>query len=374
MIGSGTRSAFLGAALVLFTAAAWAQSAGEVDISEELETGIIATPAQRARAYDKEGNWARLKEVSERWAREFPGESAAWQYLGKALQKLGEDGPAARAYSRAWDLSDQKNPHMMESAGDLYSRAEEHDKAEAAYRAALSVQPGEPRLWWKLTDAVLARRGESWRQDAIDALRHVLAFEEYKDSHKRWRQYAEILDQTGAPLDEQYLAYRQTARTHPGDIAAWERLYEIESARENHEEAGKIARRLLKLNPGNALANLHYGVLEIRSGSREKARRYLDAALADPTLSPRRRSRVHLALGDLHRDPAKSLSYYQQAAADDPANVEAWEKAIVILRAQGRRREADALYDRLLEIEAKIKDSEPIQPGDAAPLTGLGKN
>ena len=350
---------------ILFAAAASAQ---DENVREELETGLIATPAQRANIHLQNEDWEKLGAHARKWVHEFPGESEAWRYLGRAHREQGEAQAAADAFSRAWELSDKKNFRIIESVGDAYAEIKEWERAEDAYRDALKLRENRAALWAKLADAIFLRRAPGWREEAEKALQKVLSFGQYINDHGRWRQYAEILDAVDAENDKKYAAYRHVVRLKVRDAPAWERLYEIETARKNDKELEKIARILLRLDSQNPVANLHYGLRALHGGQRTKAIEHMNIALQNGDLPAPRRSRIYTALGDMHPEPARALPFYRQAVESDPSNIAAWEQAIVMLRGLNRRAEAQKVYEQLLAAERKLKATGTVARADADAL------
>lgn len=361
-------ASFAAAAILFFSAQIiFPASAQETDVREELETGIIATPRQRAELFVENEDWEKLAAHARKWTREFPGESEAWRYLGRAHRERGEPQAAVDAFSRAWELSDKKNFRIIESIGDGYAEIKEWESAEAAYRAATKLRDRRAELWAKLADVLFLARQPGWREDAARALKKVLSFGQYVNDHARWRQYAEILDVLDADLEQQYVAYRHVVRLKVRDIPAWERLYEIEETRGNDERTEKIADNLFRLDRKNAVANLHFGMRALDGGQRARAVEHLNIALENEEIPAARRSRIYAALGDIHR-PAAALQFYRDAVRSDPANITAWERAIVILRGQGRRAEAQKVYEELLAAERKLKRKGALSSADAPAL------
>ena len=355
-------------AMGALSSSAFAQNA---DVREELETGLIATPKQRAEIFARDKQWEKLGAHARKWTREFPGESEAWRYLGRAHSEQGDAQAAANAFSRAWDLSDKKDFRIIEAVGDSYAGIKEWERAEDAYRAALKLREGRAALWAKLADMLTLRRGPGWRQNAAAALKKTLSFGQYINDYDRWRQYAEVLDAINAPPDEQYLAYRHAVRLKVRDIPAWERLYEIEEVRGNTENVEQIADNLLRLDRQNPIAHLHFGVRALEGGLRSRALEHLNIALQSDELPGPRRSRIYAALGDMHPNPAEALPFYRKAVGSDPSNFAAWEQAIIILRGLGQRKEAQEATEQLLSAERKLKKNGVLSPKDASAVAEL---
>lgn len=359
------------AVCVLSAAAAAAQTSApapeeiDIDVSEELDSGFIASPEERAEHYIKNEEFGKLLGHAKKWTKNYPGDDGGWHYLGRALREAGDIGGSADAFNRAWELSDKRDYRIKESIGDIYFQIKEWEKAEGAYRAAAALREDRAVLWEKITDSVLLARASGWQLAAARALKKMLTFGAYVNDGKRWRQYAELLDALGSDAENLYRAYRHVVRLTVRDIAAWERLYDIETARKNDSEAEKIVRILYRLNSENPVANMHYGMQLLRAHPKT-AQEHLKTALASgEKLSEKRRAQIYIILGGLEKSSAAALAHYRNAIKHDPANIAAWDEAITRLRSLGQRKKAQKAYERLLAVERKLKRNEKIVAADA---------
>lgn len=342
------------------------------DVREELESGLIATPRQRAEHYLKHEEWDKLLAHATRWTRDFPGESTGWHYLGQAMQAKKNQKGAADAYKRAWALSDRKNYRIIESIADLYVSEKEWGKAVDSYKIAVELRPRRAVLWEKLTASLFFRGGEpgSWELEAAETLKKTLTFGQYVNNYKLWQRYAFLQDGLGTDEEEQYRGHWHVVRLNPDDIPSWERLYELEKARGNTEESVEIIERLSRLDKTNAVANLHYGIIAAKGGRKVKADEYLNYALQDDRLSSSRRSQIYMILGDLRSRPLDALTYYRQAISAEPSNMTAWEQAIIMLRGSNQRKLAQASYEELILVEGKLSRNLPVTEADAQVILG----
>ena len=348
-----------------FTAAAQDVSS---DVIEALETGVIATPMQRANIYLESEDWDKLLAFAQKWTAEFPGESEAWRYLGIAHKGRDESQPAADAFLRAWELSEQKDVRIIESVGDSYNEIKEWELAENAYRKAVALHPQNAALRTKLADMLWILRPPGWESEMIEGLEIALGSGEYVNDLNRWQQYAAVLDIAGADFATRYTAHRHVVRLDVKNVAAWETLYDIETARQKTKDADKIARMLARINPKNPVANLHYGNSALEEGRTEKAVEYFQVALEDDKLlTGARRSQIYTILGDTLSSPARALSFYRDAVESDPSNFAAWEQAVVMLRELNRRAESQTVFEQLLAAKRRFNDTGEVAP-DAAQL------
>lgn len=339
----------------------------EIDVSEELESGFIASSEERADHYIRKEEFGKLLAHARKWTKNYPGDSEAWRYLGVALREKDDVAGSADAFDRAWKLSDKKDYRIKEGIGDIYFKIKEWGKAEDAYRTAIALRGDRARLWEKLADSIILARGAGWKVSAAAALKKMLSFAEYVNDRGRWREYADVLDLLEADADELYRAYRHIVRLTVGNIPAWERLYVIETERGNAGEAEKIAGILRRLDPQNPAANLHFGMRDLESNP-AAAKKYLSTALESGKLSGRDSARIYVIFGDGEKSRAESLSYYKKAVESDPSNLGAWESAVVRLRSLGRRKKASAAYEGLLSVERKLARGEEIVAEDARVL------
>ena len=358
--------------MLLAPAGANAQNNGDtknIDISDELATGIIATPKKRAEFYAKNEKWKELSAYSQKWVKDYPGDSDAWNYYGQSLDREGKTVDAVDAYSRAWELSNKKDFRIIENIGDSYSGIKEWGKALDAYHIAVNMRPRRAELREKLVNSINYNRHEGWQDDYISALKKLLTFQEFVNKLEYWRQYAEVLDIIDNDIEEQYQAYRHIIRLKRDDINAWERLYEIETTRENSQEAEKIVTTLWQLDRNNPMANLHYGKIELDKKNLKKATNYLQIALAgDDALDDVLRSKIYFELGRLSKSTPAALDYYKKSIRADIANIDAWKKAIIILRNTRRHKAAQKALKEMIEVKRKIAAQKALTPADAKTL------
>ncbi len=375
------KNSFAPVAFLLLSAAVWgAPAAAQTpdnsapsetapeDVREELETGLIASPKQRAEYYVETKNFQRLLPHAQKWSSDYPADPDAWHYLGLARREEGDNAKAAAAFDFAWQLSGKKDFRARENIGDLYAEIKDWAKAEDAYRDAAALRQRRAVLWAKLSEAIILARRPGWEQSAVDALKRTLAFGQYVNKPELWRKYAEILELQKAPAKERYQAYRHVVRLQVKDTATWERLYDIEKERGNDKEADKIVRIISRIDPANAVANMHYGLLALDGGNLKRARSYLDGALSGDSVAPERRSQIYAMLGGLIPSASESLTYYRKAVESNPANIGAWEQAIIRLRNLGKREQAQAAYEQMRKVERKLKRNEELVPEDTGAI------
>ncbi|MGU9951945.1 MAG: tetratricopeptide repeat protein [Gammaproteobacteria bacterium WSBS_2016_MAG_OTU1] len=361
------------------------------DICEELETGIIASREQRAVIYLEKEEWDKLGEIAQRWTNDYPGEAKAWNYLGLSQQGAGKAKEAIDSFFRAWQLTGQKDFRIIESIGDSYSEIKEWNKAKTAYETTIELRPDYPILWRKLAstmenisathelstnvegvfDENTIKARKKLIEEVIRIYKKTLTFRDYYDEYNLWEKYILLLEVIDGDIDEKYLVYRNITRIKKTNISAWERLYEIETTRDNLDEVRKIADILFRIDSKNPLANLLYGKLALENNLHKKAREYFEIGINHNSVSPKQRANIYISLGDLETQPQRALPYYRDAAISDPANTAAWEHVIVMLRGLNRRADAEKIFHGLRAVEFKLKKKITPTKEDAQPLLAL---
>ena len=347
------------------------------EVREELDSGIIANPLQRAQIYLKARDWPRLYRHATKWTADFPGETRAWRYLGLALDGLERHSEAADAHLRAWELSDKKDHRIIARIGDSYMDNGEWNKADKSYRKALSIRPQRAEFWAKLAHIALQRRHPNWRQDAQIVLKKVLTFGEYINQVERWLQYAIFLDETaqetGEPLDsaEERRVHRHIVRLDKQRVDSWYRLYDIENAvADNDAVVDKIVQVLHKIDPGNPISSMQYGHEALAKGKNKKAKEFFQQALLHGRVINIQRAEIYMIFGDLEKNPRKAIEHYQQAALHDNGNRAAWENVIVILRGMRRYRAAEQVQTAMETVLRKVSQGKAVPPEYLQALSG----
>lgn len=167
-----------------------------------------------------------------------PGFPAAWNNLGNAYKRLGDNDLALEAYSRAIELVPQYFD-AYRNRGILLSKTGEHEKAIESFRAGLVFSPDNPDI---LYDLGLA----------------------YSRSRK---------------LEDAVRTYRRTVEVNPKDARAWNNMGNDLLDLGKLDEAERALHSALGVNPRHALAINNLGALEKRRGNWKGAIQYYSQAL-----------------------------------------------------------------------------------------------
>lgn len=163
---------------------------------------------------------------------------ATRRVLARALGEAGSDEPLLRA---RWSTAVGTFADRLQAAGDLAS-------AIAAYRKALEVLPGQPRV---LVNLGLAHATAGEPDSAVAVLRRAVAADPYLPL--AWVNLGLALrgagDGNGATA-----AYREAIRLNPDEALAHFNLAALELEAGRHREAAPMLERALELDPTNARA------------------------------------------------------------------------------------------------------------------------
>ena len=183
-----------------------------------------------------------------------PDDLQAWVYLGRGYMGVGDAGDAAKAYARAVTLAN-KSGHPDAGLDTLYGEAlvaqangEVGAEAEAAFRAALKLDPKEQAARYFIAQAQAAR-GD--KQGALAILNELL--EETPDKsplHQTLIDRIALLTAQGgggAPDPKAMVAgLAARLKDNPDDSAGWQRLiraYSVLGQRAEAQQALADARK-----------------------------------------------------------------------------------------------------------------------------------
>jgi tetratricopeptide (TPR) repeat protein len=211
---------------------------------------------------------------------------------------------------------------IAQGRGDAYDHAivalacsarGDYDAADAQFRKALALEPGNPST---LTSLAIHYRNQSRSRDALaacdEAIRNV---PDYADA---WLERAALLA-AGGSNEAARASFAQAAELAPGYAAAHAGLAALAAREGNAALARGHAGTALSLDPANAVATNALASAELTLGNPEKACALLKPLLArldQPTLE---RSLAHSLIGDaLHRlsDHGTAFQHYSDANAD----------------------------------------------------------
>lgn len=174
-----------------------------------------------------------------------PDDLQAWVYLGRGYMGVGDAGDAAKAYARAVTLAN-KSGHPDAGLDTLYGEAlvaqangEVGAEAEAAFRAALKLDPKEQAARYFIAQAQAAR-GD--KQGALTILNELLAETPDKSPlHQTLIDRIALLTAQGgggAPDPKAMVAgLAARLKDNPDDAAGWQRLIRAYSVLGQRAEA-----------------------------------------------------------------------------------------------------------------------------------------
>jgi len=203
-----------------------------------------------------------------------PDDLQAWIYLGRGYMGVGDAGDAAKAYARAVTLAN-KSGHPDAGLDTLYGEAlvaqangEVGAEAEAAFRAALKLDPKEQAARYFIAQAQAAR-GD--KQGALTILNELLAETPDKSPlHQTLIDRIALLTAQGgggAPDPKAMVAgLAARLKDNPDDAAGWQRLiraYSVLGQRAEAQQALATARKTFS-GKSDVLAGLDAQAKELK--------------------------------------------------------------------------------------------------------------
>ena len=163
--------------------------------------------------------------------------------LARACRQTDELEESAEAWERA-ALLGPEDGDIWGQTGNAWKRIERFERAEAAYRKALTLKPITPSGWLALADVIKAQQGrpDDTASVLLEALHHNASF---FPAIKRLMGMAEGEEQTAVER-----ALDQRFHQDPDDHAALLATIWLEKSQEHIERAQQAARRLRALLSG----------------------------------------------------------------------------------------------------------------------------
>jgi tetratricopeptide (TPR) repeat protein len=235
---------------------------------------------------------------------------------GDHLLDVGCHADAEAAYREAIRL-DPGNACAHRGLGIVLSWVKRYPEGEAAFREAIRLNPGDAR----------AHRGLGGVMLAVNRDREAEA------------------------------VYREAIRLDPGDARAHRGLGVVLANVKRYRDAEAAYRQAIRLDPGNASAHFGLGCIlrdlkrysEAEAAYREAEAAYREAIRLNPGNAD-----VHASLGiilwDLKRDPAAEAAY-REAIRLNPANADVHSRLGNVLRDLKRYREAEAAYREAIRLD-----------------------
>jgi tetratricopeptide (TPR) repeat protein len=244
-----------------------------------------------------------------------PDDAILHEQYAHLLSMSGDEKRAAESACEAADLL----PHDVQTwllLGGTLARDQKYGDAEAAFKAALALDPDDI---WALQGLGQVCEGLGHREDALRAYRQAVKIKPRFGS--AWLALARLLEQAGQK-DEAENAFRQALanRIHrPGDLATLARFCQdhgrLNEALTNYQDA-------LELSPGDAALHMSTGLCLAALGRDSEAQpHYAEAARLAPDSM-----QAHFLLGLSYGragHPAQAGTQFREAVRLSPDLVEA---------------------------------------------------
>jgi predicted Zn-dependent protease len=244
--------------------------------------------------------------------------------------------------------------HLDEQRYETTRRPELAAQSIEAYKKALDLAPGSTVIMERLAE--IFAKSQRVREAEVQA-QNVLKLDPDDVNARRLlaQIYVHALGDMGAgDLQKENLAkaveqFQAILKLQPDDTysALWlARLYRFQN---KHEEAEKVLRNTVNLNPGNGAALEQLSQLLIDEGRSQEAVTLLNQAAGD-SASPE----IYDLLGDAYaqsKDFVKSEEAYRKAVQDDPDDPTHVHGLAQALLSQDKYAEALEQYKRLSELE-----------------------
>ena len=356
------------AAGLLFCAAAQAQQ------EKPPRSGILQSDLSKARDLQERGDWRALQIHASRWSHVEPKEWRAWRFLGEAERALGRLEQAMEAFRRAEDARpslrgggrDEDDDTLLVAVADLEAQDGRLLEAENSYLKALRKKPDNKDTWRKLSDLrVKLAEGDPLRvAKAADTLATVMSFQININDYERWRKYAELLDalERSEPAKE---AYQNAVRLRPADGLARERIILIDLNAGRKQEALSGMRDLLRVDPGNVVANAYLGEKQLAEGFVDEAKEHFRRVAAAQAGDEEARVTAYSHLIELAETRAEKVELHKQALRVRPTLWDSWDYVIVQTRGSGGssgRDAAEGLLRRKSTARHLAGQGKPVPP------------
>lgn len=190
----------------------------------------------------------------------------AWAWLGEANQQAGLAGAGLAELDQALDL-DPRSPTIRGLRGLYFQRVGNFRQALTEFQAAASLDPENP--------AWLVSVGEAHSKNG-DLIRALQAYQSATtlapDDAEYWRLLAIFCAQNNVNVRDVGLPAAQKAvLLTPEDSASLDVLGWSLTLESRYEEARRMLDRALELDPQNASAHLHMGLLGLQMNDRALA-------------------------------------------------------------------------------------------------------
>jgi len=261
--------------------------------------------------------------------------------LSRIALQNGNLDRAAKLLDRAEAAGAPKSPVLLQRA--LLTQATgKAAEAREQLEGLLSATPEYLPAYVALADLLIGEGDIEALNPWLEKLRRLPRSDAYVASVK-----AAVAAREG-DWEAARLYLREALTSMPNNLQFLERLVKVELLRGNLDEAGQVSRKLLRLDPENAVGNYVMGALQLKEGEKELAEDSFRHSL--------RRQRSVPALNDLawllteKGEYSEAESLVREVLAVDENLAQAWDTLGVILLRTGRLAEAEKALERSLSI------------------------
>lgn len=359
-------------------------TAGGCDQVQEL-FGKEASPQEvaeqamaRARAAEKQGNFAAAEQAYREAMTALPQASAPVLALADLFERRGEDTRAIFELQQAAQIM-AEDPAPYDRIGEILLRQDRYAQAAEAFGKALERDPSDPSHGRNLVLALaLAGRSEQARQELVAllsghpgeaslvALDAIVLHAEGRGTEGRARVEAAVRESTEADpfrfLGIYYLRIGEPSAAvqafkgavERGVHDPWTRRLMAQAMLRSGDAQGAASelQALIRERPRDAIALAVYARALLATGAYDAAQRMAQRALQQNS----QLGEAYLALGEIFEakhQPERALQAYQRALKADPRNTAALRHLALAEKGAGRLTDAAAAYERLLTIDPK---------------------
>ena len=302
---------------------------------------------------------------------------------GQALSQAGQSAEAEAAFQAALSL-DPKHLESLLGLGLLAGKRGQHAVAEARFHDALRLAPADPQAHRLLVASLLERQDEAAAAEALEAA-HAMApddpslhFQQGILLHRQgksaaaathfakateslphlsetWNNLGMALTDAGRP-EEALEKLRQALACNPRSAEAWCNLGNCLNALHRDQEAVDAFRQAMECDPALAVAACNLGNTFRQQGEIDEALHWFERALAtDPTLANALNGRA--LIHQQHARHEDAIADYRRALTQKPDYPEALNNLAISLAETGRYQEAVETYQKLLGIKSDIPEA-----------------
>ena len=336
-------------------------------------SGVIVSPEFQARELEKAGDWSALEKAAAAWSEQDGADWQSWYYYGLAELRLGRADSAVRHLTLARELLPQEYLKLDLMIADAHAMVPNWEVAERAYRKLLLTNENSPLLWDKLRD-LLERYLESLspevrehseaaqrvQAELIDVLGRTLQFRDYRRQAELWQRHAGLLraHQRDAEARKSYTRYLVL---RPTDLEVWEWVFKHDLTHADAATLAKTVAYMEKVDANNPHLRVYQAQQAQAAQNKQEARHHYTVASGNGGY-PRQQALAFAGLGDLTegRKHGVAMNYYKRAIQADPSYVHAWERIVVILRAQKRHTEARKFFSHLRLVKEHLRAEESV--------------